>query len=330
VSPVQGKVARGGEADISLTVHVDGGIGGSAGALQGEQLDTILVMTVAGSGDKFISITGTYAFSCFGVSPDKLAERRPHTQERIERLCSQYASSTSSSSSSGSDDGQGKEQEQEQEEEEEEEVHLHLEEVLGGTVKCVLNLRKVERKDFEAIPIVPLELQNLVHFIGRDGGLKAPGLFISPSYPSEEAIQATRAAMDSDSAVPADRVTPVDASLVLLLLLSSYPQPLLPKQVADVCSLCVPDSMASLDLLKNNMTKTSFASFLFLMKFFRAVLRGQRDCLTADDMAATLASIFLTYEITSGGPLSAEGTMGYADIIKRRGHFLKQFLVVTD
>ena len=199
-------------------------------------------------------------------------------------------------------------------------------------MKCLLSVRKEDtaKRWFDFVPIVPLELQNLVYFIVSNGGLKKANLIISPSYPSPETIELTRGAMDGDTAIPPGKVTPVDASLVLLMYLTSFSEPLLPKQVADVCSLCVPEGLASLDLLRNNMNKTNYATFLYLMKFFREVLKeenAQHNGLTVEVLAGTLASVFLTYEIQAGGPMSQEGTLGYNDIIKRRADFLKTFLV---
>ncbi|QDZ20453.1 inositol polyphosphate phosphatase [Chloropicon primus] len=341
VQPVQGKVSVGKTSEIVLTVHLDGGIGGSAGTMRGDSLETILVMSVAGSGDKFISITGTYKFSCFGVTPDRLCERKPYNSERVERLKSQYASS-STGTGSGPRPGEIAAAEEAM-------VKVKLQcEGEDDKLKCMLSLEGRGREGggpkeepgeddrggdpFEFVPIVPLELQNLVQYIAKSNGgrgLRMPNLVISPSYPSFETIEVTREAMDTDSAIPAS-VGPVDASLVLLMYLTSFPEPLLPKQVADVCSLCVPDSMASLDLLRNSMSKTSYGTFLYLMKFFRDVLKkgnAKGNGLTVEVLSATLASVFLTYEIASTGPLSQEGTLGYNDILKRRADFIRGFLV---
>jgi phosphatidylinositol-bisphosphatase len=335
VYPVQGKVARGTSSEIKLVIHVEGGISGSAGQLLSREIDTILVMTVAGAGDKFISITGKYQFSCFGVSPDRLSEQNPATPERLEKIKREYAAGArgeeeEEESAVGTQDS---EDTQEQQEHTEERVSLQLQLLsLEERVKCILNVRKEDtaKRWFDFVPIVPLELQNLIYFIVNNGGLKKANLIISPSYPSPETIELTRGAMDSDTAIPSTKVTPVDASLVLLMYLTSFSEPLLPKQVADVCSLCVPEGLASLDLLRNNMEKTSYATFLYLMKFFREVLKeenSQHNGLTVEVLAGTLASVFLTYEIQAGGPLSAEGTLGYNDVIKRRADFLKTFLV---
>lgn len=335
VHPVQGKVVTGGTSEILITVLVEGGIGGAAGSMEGETMDLILVMSVAGSGDKFISITGSYDFSCFGVSPDRLSERRPHTQERVDKVKALYAPTTKDGGNVDVDDG---EDGGDDEEGGEGGVKLDLL-VQGDGVRCALSPGSAAPSPEEGkggashhpevVPIVPLELQNLIRFIVTQGGLRMPHLIISPRYPSQETIEATRVAMDTDSSIPS-HVSPVDASLVLLMYLTSFPSPLLPKQVADVCSLCVPDSLASLDLLRNNMTKTSYGTFLYLMKFFRDALRKENAAsngLTVETLAGTLASVFLTYEITSMGPMSQEGTLGYNDIIKRRTDFITQFLV---
>ena len=216
----------------------------------------------------------------------------------------------------------------------------------GEGVRCVLSPRPAEETSAASsshsaaavaaapdsqglVPIVPVELQNLVTHIRRSpGGLGSPGLFISACYPDPGTITAARSAMDSDEPLPA-AITAVDASLVLLMFLTSMPEPLLPKQVADVCSLCVPDSLASLDLLRNSMTKTSYATFLYLMKFFRDSLKKENrrtNGLSVEVLSATLASVFLTYEIASAGPMSKEGTLGYNDIINRRSDFVRGFL----
>ena len=48
------------------------------------------------------------------------------------------------------------------------------------------------------------------------------------------------------------------------------------------------------------MTKTSYATFLYLMKFFRDSLKKENrrtNGLSVEVLSATLASVFLTYEI---------------------------------
>ena len=256
VHPVQGKVGVGAESDLRLAIHIEGGIGGSAGSIVGD-VDVILVLSVAGSGDKFISIMGKYQMSCFGVSPEELTKRKPLSEERVDRVKEEYNGGTTSSQDPA------------------EEIALQLK-VVGEEI--ALELKLVGVPAFEAVPIVPLEVQNLCHFIETKGG------FVMPSHEThfDDAI---REAIDSDRCIPS-HITSDAASLVLWEYLTSMHQPLLPKAVADVCSLCVPDSLASkLELLQNNMGKTDFATFLFLCKFFRS----QRNGLTVDVLSKLLS-----------------------------------------
>ena len=144
-SASQGKVGKGEEGEIELTVQVDGGIGGNASTLSPDgKLDTILVMSIAGSGDKFISITGQYAFSCFGLTPDQICDRRPQSQGRREALEGLYATRPAAASVEG---GVG-----------EEAALVRVELEVGGKgegVRCVLSPRPAEET---SVVLAPLSL----------------------------------------------------------------------------------------------------------------------------------------------------------------------------
>jgi len=77
IDPLEGFVEAGATAELSFTVVVVGGPDGCAHHIQEELrglLDVILVLHIAGGADFFISLSGRYNGSCFGVP---LASLRP-------------------------------------------------------------------------------------------------------------------------------------------------------------------------------------------------------------------------------------------------------------
>ena len=91
VHPVGGKVAKGTDAEITLVVHIEGGASGAAKGIRAPALETILVLSVAGAGDKFISISAEYAQSSFGITLERLVEWRPPSEARDAKLAAAYA-----------------------------------------------------------------------------------------------------------------------------------------------------------------------------------------------------------------------------------------------
>ncbi|GIL53598.1 hypothetical protein Vafri_9213, partial [Volvox africanus] len=84
--PAEGVVAPGESCEITLTVLVEGGAGGAAARLSDEQpssssspplthgsLDSIVILRVEDSGDKFVSIGGRYRRSFLGMSLEALS-----------------------------------------------------------------------------------------------------------------------------------------------------------------------------------------------------------------------------------------------------------------
>lgn len=69
-SPLQGVVPVGGAATLTLRACVAGGPGGSAEAVVSEQqgrLETVLILRVEGGNDIFLTLSGSYTPSCFGL-----------------------------------------------------------------------------------------------------------------------------------------------------------------------------------------------------------------------------------------------------------------------
>ena len=61
--------------DIDLTVCIEGGSGGAVGPLLGvtnNTLDAILILRIEDGSDSFISLTGSFLRSCFGMDLDAL------------------------------------------------------------------------------------------------------------------------------------------------------------------------------------------------------------------------------------------------------------------
>lgn len=76
VHPEQGVLEPGAEEELQLTVWINGGSEGTAQLVAGTQgckLDAILVLRVQNGNDVFLSVTGTYRPSFFGVSLQTLA-----------------------------------------------------------------------------------------------------------------------------------------------------------------------------------------------------------------------------------------------------------------
>jgi len=70
VDPLEGVIEEGAEIDIRLSVEIRGGAGGCAEHVSlelGGQLEQILILHIAGGSDFFVSVTGRYAGSCFGL-----------------------------------------------------------------------------------------------------------------------------------------------------------------------------------------------------------------------------------------------------------------------
>jgi len=76
LDPAEGFIEEGGEIDIRLTVHVTGGPHGCARHVVEDlhgRLDQILVLHIAGGADFFVSVSGVYVPSVFGLPLESLS-----------------------------------------------------------------------------------------------------------------------------------------------------------------------------------------------------------------------------------------------------------------
>jgi hypothetical protein len=75
ISSLEGCVEAGVTQDIDLTVCIEGGAGGAVGPLLGvtnNTLDAILILRIEDGSDIFVSLTGNFLRSCFGMDLDAL------------------------------------------------------------------------------------------------------------------------------------------------------------------------------------------------------------------------------------------------------------------
>ncbi|GLC60378.1 hypothetical protein PLESTB_001605900 [Pleodorina starrii] len=334
--PAEGVVLPGQSCEMELAVLVEGGAGGAAAQLSEAgaapssssssscgSLDSILILRIEDSGDKFITIGGRYRRSFLGMSLEALA-----------RLGPAPALPPTEAAALAGQLGLG------------EEVQAQLQEAGGapsdaggadddGTVAPPKELRALVSAlmaDSAAALRVPGILADSTALVlaragyapdagtaaAADAAAEGEGVEAAAMQPTGREAQRAlirqleplRLILDAGGRVPAS-ADPHDVAALLLLWCGQLPQPLIPAAVADAAADAPPASPAdAAAMLRRHCGPHQLAAVAELLRLLRAALgpsAADRNGLTAARLAAAAAAWWMPPLAAGAGAGAASG-----------------------
>ncbi|GIL84933.1 hypothetical protein Vretifemale_13525 [Volvox reticuliferus] len=294
--PAEGVVAPGESCEITLTVLVEGGAGGAAAQLSDERpsssstasspplthgsLDSIVILRVEDSGDKFISIGGRYRRSFLGMSLEalsRLGSRPPlgllEAVELAEHLGLGRTKQELEGAPVAADDGSTDDGTVDPPKE----VRALVSELLGNSAAAL------------RVPGILVDSAALV--LARAAAIQPTSLEAQRALLRQ--LEPLRLILDAGGRVPPG-TDPHDVAAMLLLWCGQLPYPLIPAAAADAAAAAPPASPAeAAALLRRLCSPLQLAVVSELLRLLRAALEpaaADLNGLTAARLAAAAAA----------------------------------------
>ncbi|GIL53597.1 hypothetical protein Vafri_9213 [Volvox africanus] len=336
--PAEGVVAPGESCEITLTVLVEGGAGGAAARLSDEQpssssspplthgsLDSIVILRVEDSGDKFVSIGGRYRRSFLGMSLEALSllGSRPalgplEARELAEHLGlggmkQQLEGASVAAADSGDNDGTVRAPK---------ELRALVSELLANSAAALrvpgilvdsaaLVLARAGHDEVTAAAAAEAAAAQAPPAAAAGGGEEAAAAALQPTNRAAQRallqqLEPLRLILDAGGQVPPG-TDPHDVAAMLLLWCGQLPYPLIPAAAADAAAAVPPASPAeAAALLRRLCTPLQLAVISELLRLLCAALEpvaADLNGLTAARLAAAATAWWMP-------PLAAGSAVG--------------------